>query len=57
MSLTSFPCSLVLSVGFVQNIGATSNSEVFIDLPEPSGSDERNMNDVIVAFLDLTGES
>ena len=38
MGLTRFPCSLVLAVGLVQNVGATSNSEVFIDLPEPPGS-------------------
>ena len=53
--LTSFPCGLVLSVGLVQNVGATSNPEVFIDLPEPSGSDEINMNNVIVASRDSLG--
>jgi len=34
--LARFSCRLVFSVWFVQNIGATSHSEIVVDLSEPS---------------------
>lgn len=35
--LTCFTCCLVFSVWFVQNIGATSDSEIVVDLSKPPG--------------------